>query len=208
MEISVEKRDTGYVAKVIHSYGVSITDPWPAEDEAIEEAKKLVLKYVRIERVKKDKVDIWMEKGLSEICKYTGMSDKVSLHRTTITMAFLHTMTEGKKLDMLNSKQLQTRYKKLATLGDAVLERFVTRILFDSDIDSITNERSKIVCRENLGKCMIDSGFNKYVISPIHLDLSENINVQAEILEAWIGALDICAPDTIPTFLHKMKIFK
>ena len=205
-DISVSKTNKGYKATLDVSPNESyVSDSFFTKDEAINHVKKLFFGDIKVKDCQIDSVQLWKQEGMKQVSKISGeTSDKM------LTTAFYHSMPPGKSLfdhTQSNKDDILREHKRLVTLGNSVVNYHVTQHFYDNDVKSITDQRSKLMNKSNLGTTMIKSGYNKYIITSGESDLSNNVNVQAETLEAWIGALSIYSHDKeLNLFMCNMKI--
>ena len=105
--------------------------------------------------------------------------------------ALSHTSyTNERKLNKLKS------YQRLEFLGDAVLELFASRYLFENNPDfnegELTKTRASMVCEESLAVCASEIDLGKYIL----LGVGEAMNhgekkpsILSDVMEAVIGAI-------------------
>ena len=151
------------------------------ESEAINDCKREIIEFLNMPP---DPVTLWKTEGYYEVLKYSKLQDTME-NRRILTEAFLHSLPPKVNLD--DFVEVRGNYKTYNTYGDAILSVAIIEMLMSNGSKNITTDKMPIITRQNVGNVMIKRGYNKYIISS--LDLTSNVNIQGEILEAWIGAL-------------------
>ncbi|KAG9300464.1 hypothetical protein G9A89_010090 [Geosiphon pyriformis] len=104
--------------------------------------------------------------------------------------ALLHP-SKGNQLDKRLSSLLPATFYRLAFLGDAALTYHVAFILqekySEATVGNLTALRSKIVSRNNLAEFCKSVGLKDKIVASS--GIQEQVNVQGEAFEAYIGAL-------------------
>lgn len=202
MDVKIDKQGNTYTASTtingtLHTYGANNSE------DAVKGLFKLIFDKSKTEHIK-SLPEQWIDKSFPAISNFCGIKDK-----SLLMQAFLHSLPPKVEFkDFLSQRQLKERYKRLATVGDGHICSTVVSYLYDNDCQTITEEKNKIVSRQNLGEKMISLGFNSHVISADANSILTNANVQGEILEAWIGAVYVSTRDLKETsnFVKKLLL--
>ena len=105
--------------------------------------------------------------------------------------AFSHTSyTNERRLNKIKS------YQRLEFLGDAVVELFSSKYLFENHPDynegELTKTRAALVCEESLAVCAGELDLGKYILLGVGEAMShgeQKPSILSDVLEALIGAI-------------------